>query len=288
MEPLTIILKGVVEAAKRTQRRIKPAVMVKVSPDEDAEDQIIGIAKAIWESGVDGVIVGNTTRRRPDPLPAGYTLSNQEAAVMQEEGGYSSPQQFERTKSLTQRYRRILDEGLGGTSEEPSSLRSSTEYPTPTDELMKDPNSANHVSARIEASVSRDAANLKPESKEADASSKNQPLIRLPSRHNPLSSNDSPSTLDSPALSSSHHFDQLPHVNTEASPSIPLQGSLHRKVIFASGGISNGQQALEVLEAGASVAQIYTAIVYSGVGTITRIKGEMRQEMKRRKEQAAE
>jgi len=52
------------------------------------------------------------------------------------------------------------------------------------------------------------------------------------------------------------------------------------KVIFATGGITNGKQALEVLNAGASVAMVYTALVYGGVGTISRIKDEMRDEMK--------
>lgn len=53
-------------------------------------------------------------------------------------------------------------------------------------------------------------------------------------------------------------------------------------MIFASGGISQGQQVLELLEAGASVAMVYTALVYGGVGTISKIKGEMREEMKKR------
>ena len=51
------------------------------------------------------------------------------------------------------------------------------------------------------------------------------------------------------------------------------------KVIFATGGITNGKQALEVLNAGASVAMVYTAMVYGGAGTITRIKQEMREEI---------
>lgn len=55
-----------------------------------------------------------------------------------------------------------------------------------------------------------------------------------------------------------------------------------QKVIFASGGITNGKQALEVLEAGASIAMLYTALVYGGVGTITTIKGQLRDEMKKR------
>jgi dihydroorotate dehydrogenase len=37
-------------------------------------------------------------------------------------------------------------------------------------------------------------------------------------------------------------------------------GSHEPKVIFATGGITNGKQALEILNAGASVAQIYTAL----------------------------
>ena len=53
------------------------------------------------------------------------------------------------------------------------------------------------------------------------------------------------------------------------------------KVIFATGGITNGKQATEVLNAGANVAMVYTALVYSGVGTISRIKDEMRMEMRK-------
>lgn len=54
-------------------------------------------------------------------------------------------------------------------------------------------------------------------------------------------------------------------------------------MIFATGGITNGKQALEVLEASVSVAQVYTAFMYGGVGTIARMKDEMREEMRRRK-----
>ena len=55
------------------------------------------------------------------------------------------------------------------------------------------------------------------------------------------------------------------------------------KVIFTTGGIVSGKQALKVLEAGASVAQVYTALVYGGVGVIARMKDEMR--VMRRKEE---
>lgn len=129
----------------------------------------------MWASGVDGVIVGNTTKKRPDPLPAGYQLPAKEADLVLEQGGYSGPQMFDRTVTLVKKYRRILDEAL------------------------------------------------------------------------------------------------LRHPEMELEP----------KVIFATGGITNGRQALEVLNAGASIAQVYTALVYSGVGTISRIKNEMRDELLR-------
>ncbi|KAI1920905.1 Dihydroorotate dehydrogenase (quinone), mitochondrial [Ophidiomyces ophidiicola] len=47
-------------------------------------------------------------------------------------------------------------------------------------------------------------------------------------------------------------------------------------VLFASGGITDGRQAAAVLNAGASVAMVYTGLVYGGSGTITRIKDELR------------
>lgn len=110
--------------------------------------------QAVWASGVDGIIVGNTTKKRPDPLPSGYSLPSDEARLVQEQGGYSGPQMFDRTLALVKRYRKILDEAL------------------------------------------------------------------------------------------------LRHPDMDLEP----------KVIFATGGITNGKQALEVLNAGASIAQIYTAL----------------------------
>jgi dihydroorotate dehydrogenase len=53
-----------------------------------------------------------------------------------------------------------------------------------------------------------------------------------------------------------------------------------RKLIFASGGIGNGSQAQEALDAGAAVAMMYTATVYGGVGTITRVKRELKESKK--------
>lgn len=60
---------------------------------------------------------------------------------------------------------------------------------------------------------------------------------------------------------------------------------LKDKVIFASGGITNAKQVLEVLDAGASVAMLYTYLVYGGAGTITNIKRELRSEMRKIAEQ---
>ena len=53
------------------------------------------------------------------------------------------------------------------------------------------------------------------------------------------------------------------------------------KVIFATGGITNGKQALDIMDAGADVAMVYTALVYGGIGTISRIKDEMRNEKRK-------
>lgn len=57
-EPLRDILTAVVSAAKTKRQKRPPHVMVKVSPDEDSEDDVRGICQAIMASGVDGVIVG--------------------------------------------------------------------------------------------------------------------------------------------------------------------------------------------------------------------------------------
>jgi len=175
--PLTELLSGVVEAAGKTPRKERPRVMVKVSPDEDDDLQMQGIAEAVWRSGVDGVIVGNTTRRREGLVPAWHKLSWKEEQLLQEQGGYSGPQMYERTLGLVKRYRQLLDQ-----------------RPSPS----------------------------------ADVQTNEIPF------------------------------------GTE------------RKVIFATGGITNGAEALGVLQAGASVAMIYTALIYGGVGTISKMKAEMR------------
>lgn len=353
VEPLTNILKGVVEAARKADRKIKPAVMVKVSPDEDSEEQVSGIVDAIWDSGVDGVIVGNTTKRRPDPLPVGYSLPSREAAILLEQGGYSGPQLFERTVNLVKRYRRLLDDGTRQSQQQPpissqsqslSDSPSVTSSPSSTSAQPKRDDAQKDLAQRIEATVQRDMANMKESNTDSVSGSRSQPLIRLPVRNNPFSSEKADP--EAPvALSTSTHLDQLPltdnnpsamspslaeriepsgerglpnvedsiaeaeadsksrplrappaanqplvsntpksddapltNVTSDVSPppsddtsretalsSLPPPSSpppaSTSKVIFCSGGITSGSQALEVLNAGASVAMVYTAMV---------------------------
>lgn len=114
MEPLREILTGVVDATKAVRRRTRPAVMVKVSPDENSDVQITDICRVIWQSGVDGVIVANTTRQRPQVKASAQSLSEQESICLQEPGGYSGPALFPRTLELVGRYRRALDISLSG------------------------------------------------------------------------------------------------------------------------------------------------------------------------------
>ncbi|KAF3394190.1 Dihydroorotate dehydrogenase [Penicillium rolfsii] len=185
--PLTKILTAVVGAAKNVERKTKPYVMVKVSPDEDSDEQLSGICEAVWNSGVDGVIVGNTTNRRPEALPKGFVLPAHEQQTLKETGGYSGPQLFNRLVSLVGRYRTMLDQG--------------------------------------------------PPSQTTEANGEN--------------------------------------VSVDAS-------SHPRKVLFASGGITTGQEARKALEAGASVAMMYTGVVYGGVGTVTRVKQELREELQKK------
>lgn len=255
-KPLTSILSGVVAAAQNLDRARSPAVMVKVSPDEDSDDQIAGICEAVCKSGVDGVIVGNTTKRRPGSLPAGYKPSQAEEQALLEQGGYSGPQLFGRTVSLVKKYRKLLDSrshpARGGQTEASAGLgKEILDKPGPVvpPEKVDD----------VQTSVSSGKIDLKNPLHLPD--SENQPLFQVPAEKK---YHTSPPTEPAPSM-----------IN-EA-----LQERDEPKVIFATGGITNGRQALDVLNAGASVAMVYTALVYGGVGTISRIKDEMRIEMER-------
>jgi dihydroorotate dehydrogenase len=128
-------------------------------------------------SGVDGVIVGNTTKRRAGLVPQGVPTTGREQRVLMEQGGFSGPTMFGQTLELVGRYRKMLDQ---------HSLRGA----------------------------------------EGEAG-----------------------------------------------------GEPAQKVIFASGGIKDGRQALQVLNAGASLAMLYTGLVYGGSGTVTRMKDELRREI---------
>ncbi|KAF1960788.1 FMN-linked oxidoreductase [Byssothecium circinans] len=264
VEPLTQLLSSVVTAVKKVDRKTKPAIMVKVSPDEDSDEQIAGITEAIWDSGVDGVIVGNTTKKRPDPIPRGYLLPDKEANVLLEQGGYSGPQMFERTLSLVSRYRKSLDDGprklplLSSNkpeTEPPVAGQATGDEPDPSIlEKLEPSKTPSDVISSAKASLPKASTQLPSESSppptNVDDLSEAAPKLTLQSQ---------PSSTTAPA----------------PAPTGP------RKVIFASGGITNGRQAREILDAGASVAQVYTAIIYGGVGTITRIKQEMREEAKK-------
>ncbi|KAJ0162747.1 Dihydroorotate dehydrogenase (quinone), mitochondrial [Colletotrichum tanaceti] len=192
-EPLTKLLSAVVEEAAKVDRKVRPRVMVKVSPDEDEDAQVEGIVQAVCNSGVDGVIVGNTTNRRTGIVPDGVKLTATEQKALQETGGYSGPAMYGRTLELVKRYRKKLDAQAlqTGSPEEAAAI----------------PSADGSLSGKVED------------------------LIK---------GKDAP-----------------------------------RKVIFATGGITNGEQALSILNAGASVAMVYTGLTYGGPGTITRIKREI-------------
>ena len=254
--PLTKILTGVVEAAKQTDRKTKVAVMVKVSPDEDSDEQIAGICQAVWESGVDGVIVGNTTNRRPAPMPSLRPLSPLEEQTLLEQGGFSGPHLFERTVALVKRYKKLLDRPLSQEAEKSDQTNARTTSRKPSDS--------------VQSSVDRGRIAFSPPPDKEQSDSK-QPLLNPPEER--LSNNERERL-----RSIKEAIDQLPA--REVKTIIADQP----KVIFATGGITNGKQALEVLNAGASVAMVYTALVYGGVGTISRIKDEMREEMKAAKQ----
>lgn len=225
VEPLTRILEGVVGAARSSKRKTPPKVMVKVSPDEDQDEQLEGIVEAIWKSGVDGVIVGNTTNRRDNIHQKDLALTPKEQQTLNEKGGLSGPHMFERTLSLVKRYRTLLDQGPP-----PPSEPKSENTKKPVGALATGDAPGSNMAEKLESSKEAVTAAVSAATKGV---------------------RDSASTRD-------------------------------QKVIFATGGITNGRQALEILNAGASVAQVYTALIYGGAGTVTRIKREMKDEMVRK------
>ena len=289
-DTLLEILTGVVQAAKSVDRTVKPAVMVKVSPDEDSDEQVAGICDAVWRSGVDGVIVGNTTNRRPEPLPHFKNLSPLEEQTLLEQGGFSGPHLFERTKDLVRRYRSLLTEkpadvdvpqrSRSTLEAEAEKLRATIKASTGTTPTS-DPD---ELTASIDRAVAP-AANIaqKPDSEK-------QPLFKLPGDRfyaQPQAEQDGFKTGADIATKASPpntaERDRLQSI-INALERLPPKSDVKAdkpKVIFATGGITNGKQALEVMHAGADVAMVYTALVYGGIGTISRIKDQMRNEKKR-------
>lgn len=79
---LSELLEGVVKARDALPGSVKPPVLVKVAPDLD-DEQVSDIAFAAQNSGIDGVIVSNTTISRPASAGSSPTL--------QETGGLSGP-----------------------------------------------------------------------------------------------------------------------------------------------------------------------------------------------------
>lgn len=76
------LLKGVVAARDGLPGDIKPPVLVKIAPDNDAE-QLKDIAEAVLSSKIDGIVVSNTTISRP--ASAGNPV------ILAEAGGLSGP-----------------------------------------------------------------------------------------------------------------------------------------------------------------------------------------------------
>jgi len=297
--PLTAILSAVVDSARSCNRRSKPAVMVKVSPDEDSDAQVEGICSAIWASGVDGVIVGNTTKKRPDPAPRGYIMPSAEEKILLETGGYSGPQMFDRTLALVKKYRSKLDQRPQDDSPPSKSAQSKPDMQASASEATPTSASSDLSPDPADASVQRDVQRLKPLTSDAGEDSQ-QPLLRLPKLgDDELASPSAPglirtSTSESPILSGSQKASSSasssPPESKQAAPSTnrnstPPPSSAPSpetpKVIFATGGITNGEQCLEILNAGASLCQVYTAMMYGGVGTVTRMKKEMREAFRR-------
>ena len=306
-EKLQRILTEVVKAAHNVDRRIRPFVMVKVSPDEDSDEQIAGICDAVWASGVDGVVVGNTTNRRPESMPHLRGLSPLEEQHLLEQGGFSGPHLFDQVLGLVKKYRKHLMEKRASVEVEDVKTTSRSALGAVADEIkatqkgndqQQDTVEPNKVTASIDSGVVPVNGLI-----EESASAK-QPLFSLPTERLFDKSTEGEDTEPAEEVLAPDsgvrevvERRQLRSIQ-EAIERLPLKAqrdAIERleappphlalidspKAIFATGGITNGKQALEVLNAGANVAMVYTALVYGGIGTISRIKDEMRDEIKK-------
>ena len=142
----------------------------------------------------------------------------------------------------------------------------------------------------MDANISTQSEDAKPS---VGDSSDDKPSSNTSEKLEPTPSSKSSMTKPTPGLDqpapkpASSDFDDIsesaPVVTVQSTPKVAPAPDAPRKVIFATGGITNGRQAREILDAGASVAQMYTAIIYGGAGTITRVKQEMRDDAKAQK-----
>ena len=314
---------------RATIQRQRPAVMVKVSPDEDSDAQIAAVCASVYKANAQGVIVANTTMSRPalvttsssefsqpnesstaspishlsasvqeassstnvtssptssslaalptnsfDDMNANKRIVNPsvslaDSVVINQKGGYSGPLTFPRTLSLVQRYRRTLDnlanESSISTSSSistPSSSSSQRITPSPPTDA---PPSTDYNS--LPSSSSTSITNL--------GSTTSSHLAADTSYNTDSISNHTSKTTDNSKSDKENHDSNSNKKSNSSSNSSNRNKNKNRKAIFASGGITTGAQAQQVLDAGADVAMVYTAMVYGGLGTVTRLKREM-------------
>ncbi|KAG0638055.1 Dihydroorotate dehydrogenase-domain-containing protein [Tuber brumale] len=108
-ESLQELLAAVVLAVQKADRKVKPKVVVKVSPDSDGVEDIKDISAAIKFAGIAGVIVANTTVKRPLNVLASPQVSEEEKRVFHKEiGGLSGPALLPKTLELVERYSKEL------------------------------------------------------------------------------------------------------------------------------------------------------------------------------------
>ncbi len=89
-DPLRALLERVLEARAACGLSRNPPLLLKIAPDLTVEDKS-DIAAVALESGIDGLIVSNTTIARPDSIPA---------AMRSEAGGLSGAPLFEASTSV--------------------------------------------------------------------------------------------------------------------------------------------------------------------------------------------
>lgn len=111
-ENLVPLLERIMDERTKTCGKINaPPILVKLAPDLN-DDQLEDVAKTLLESGVDGVILSNTTLDRPDYLPAEF---------YEQQGGLSGRPLTEKSTSVIRRFYKLTNGklpiiGAGGIS----------------------------------------------------------------------------------------------------------------------------------------------------------------------------